>query len=146
MKRLNKKGFTLVELLAVIVVLAIVAVIAMQSITTIINKNRMDSFTSSAQTVLDSVSLACLQNGTENDLDDDEIEAALKSYVKDYDTSSIDISVTDKKVIITPKAGKEFANIKGDNWKNYENNKFPDLTFSKTTTVSISFDYKCTED
>lgn len=67
MKRLNKKGFTLVELLAVVVVLAIVAAIAMQSITGIIKNNRVDSFISSLNTVDESAGLSCAQNETIDD-------------------------------------------------------------------------------
>ena len=42
--KFNKKGFTLVELLAVIVILAIIAVIAVPSILAIIEGARKDSF------------------------------------------------------------------------------------------------------
>lgn len=51
MKRLNKKGFTLVELLAVIVVLAIIMVIATQAIGNVIKKNTASSFKSSLDMV-----------------------------------------------------------------------------------------------
>lgn len=51
MKRLNKKGFTLVELLAVIVVLAIIMVIATQAIGNVIKKNTVSSFKSSLDMV-----------------------------------------------------------------------------------------------
>jgi prepilin-type N-terminal cleavage/methylation domain-containing protein len=51
MKGLNKKGFTLVELLAVIVVLAIIMVIATQAIGNVIKKNTVSSFKSSIDMV-----------------------------------------------------------------------------------------------
>ena len=44
MKKLNKKGFTLVELLAVIVVLAIIIIIAMPNIIRAMNNARMGTF------------------------------------------------------------------------------------------------------
>ena len=43
MKRLNNKGFTLVELLAVIIILAIVVGISIPSITNIINDSKNNS-------------------------------------------------------------------------------------------------------
>ena len=44
MKKLNKKGFTLVELLAVIVVLAFVMVLAAPSVLSSMNSARQSSF------------------------------------------------------------------------------------------------------
>jgi len=43
MKRLNKKGFTLVELLAVIIILAIVVTISIPAITNVINDSKNSS-------------------------------------------------------------------------------------------------------
>ena len=51
MKRINKKGFTLVELLAVIVVLAIILVIAVPRILDVIESARKESLGRSAQMV-----------------------------------------------------------------------------------------------
>ena len=51
MKKRDNKGFTLVELLAVIVVLAVIMVIAGTSILNTINKNRADSFVSTARII-----------------------------------------------------------------------------------------------
>ena len=42
---MNKKGFTLVELLAVIVVLAILALLALPRVVTLLERSRMNSFT-----------------------------------------------------------------------------------------------------
>ena len=50
----NKKGFTLVELLAVIVILAIILVIAVPKILTVIDDTRKESLKSSALMVIDS--------------------------------------------------------------------------------------------
>ncbi len=51
----NKKGFTLVELLAVIVILALIMGIAVVGITTVINKAKNDTKYESAQMVLDGI-------------------------------------------------------------------------------------------
>ena len=53
MFKLNKIGFTLVELLAVIVVLAIIMVIAIPNILGIIDKARNDSFASTAKMMIE---------------------------------------------------------------------------------------------
>lgn len=57
MKKLNKKGFTLVELLAVIVILAIVLIIAVPGVLTIIDNSRKDALISSAKTLKDAARL-----------------------------------------------------------------------------------------
>lgn len=49
MKKLNKKGFTLVELLAVIVILGVIMLIAIPSVGTIIKNSRENSFISSGK-------------------------------------------------------------------------------------------------
>ena len=61
----NKKGFTLVELLAVIVVLAIIMVIATQRIGNVIKQNTADAFKSSLDMVAKSAKQAeMLAEGT----------------------------------------------------------------------------------
>ena len=51
MKKLSKKGFTLVELLAVIVVLAILVLLAMPRVTSMMEKARINSFTVEANEI-----------------------------------------------------------------------------------------------
>ena len=55
MKRLNRKGFTLVELLAVIVILAIVVGITLVTILPTLKKSRQEAFELTAQTAADFV-------------------------------------------------------------------------------------------
>lgn len=55
MKRINKKAFTLVELLAVIVILAILLAIAIPQVTQYISKSRKDSLVATAKDFVDSV-------------------------------------------------------------------------------------------
>jgi len=57
MKKLNKKGFTLVELLAVIIVLAVVMLIAVTAVVPQMNRSRKQAFITEATTIL---------NGAEN--------------------------------------------------------------------------------
>ncbi len=48
-KNINRKGFTLVELLAVIVILAVLALVAMPNVTRLMNNARKNSFTTEAE-------------------------------------------------------------------------------------------------
>lgn len=56
MKKLNKKGFTLVELLAVIVVLAVIMLLAVNAVIPQMNKARKNAFVTEAQSVIDAAS------------------------------------------------------------------------------------------
>ncbi len=60
----NKKGFTLVELLAVIVVLAIIMVIATQQVGKAINNARANSFVESYQMIVKQANLFISQDDT----------------------------------------------------------------------------------
>ena len=53
MKKLNRKGFTLVELLAVIVILAIVVGITLVTVLPTLKESRQDAFALTAQTAAD---------------------------------------------------------------------------------------------
>lgn len=55
MNRLNRKGFTLVELLAVIVILAIVVGITLVTVLPTLKKSRQEAFNLTAQTAADYV-------------------------------------------------------------------------------------------
>lgn len=59
--KLNKKGFTLVELLAVIVVLAIIALIGFGAVGPIIEDSRMNAAVSSATNYASKVSEECMR-------------------------------------------------------------------------------------
>lgn len=60
----NKKGFTLVELLAVIVILAIILAIAVPSITSVTNNARKDSLSASIKLIIKGIQYAVLQGST----------------------------------------------------------------------------------
>ncbi len=56
-----KKGFTLVELLAVIVILAIILAIAIPAITSLINNAKINAFESDAKMVLKAIEYKMLE-------------------------------------------------------------------------------------
>ena len=64
MIKMSKKGFTLVELLAVIVILAIIAVIAVPSVLKIISGAREDAFKASVRSAIKEVELEVTQDTT----------------------------------------------------------------------------------
>ena len=66
MKKLNKKGFTLVELLAVIVVLAIVMSLAVVAITNVLDSTRKNSFVADAKSFLEGAHQLVSSDGVSN--------------------------------------------------------------------------------
>lgn len=62
MKRLNKKGFTLVELLAVIVILALIMAIAIYSISGVLQNSRASVFRDTAASIIRGVKLQLTAN------------------------------------------------------------------------------------
>ena len=62
MKKMNRKGFTLVELLAVIVILAILMAIAATNIGPVIDNSRRSSMRTTAQQIIDAVRLQLTSN------------------------------------------------------------------------------------
>lgn len=69
MKKINKKGFTLVELLAVIVILGVLLLIAVPSVTNIINNSKKKAFVSAAKLMIENVeSAASIERTTEGAL------------------------------------------------------------------------------
>lgn len=59
---MNKKGFTLVELLAVVIVLAIILAIAVPAITGLIDNSKRNSFEASAKLMIKAVQLKLMEN------------------------------------------------------------------------------------
>lgn len=114
MKKLlkNKKGFTLVELLAVIVVLAIIMVIATTQITGVIKKNTVDSFRSSLDVVAKQAKTAYLQYGESVTADNiaDGVDYDKSQYTITLETKTVD-GKDETQVCITSVAKGKFDNM-----------------------------------
>ena len=102
----NKKGFTLVELLAVIVVLAIIMVIATTQINGIIKKNRVDAFLSTYKVAMNAAKTCAVQQISESNC----VESVDYS-TDDYTLSITSSDYTNYEIVLTAKAGGQFENI-----------------------------------
>ncbi|MEG2351453.1 MAG: prepilin-type N-terminal cleavage/methylation domain-containing protein [Bacilli bacterium] len=116
----NNKGFTLVELLAVIVVLAIIMVIATTQVNKAISSARTDSFVSSYKMILREVKNRMAMDGLGDTLS---VSCTTTTCAESYDISSNDyiLEITDHleatskvgyDVKLAAKAGGKFANVK----------------------------------
>ena len=76
----NKKGFTLVELLAVIVILAILATAAFTLVLPQIEKSRKKSFISEVANIIDSAELYFLDNPTKTQVSIGDLKNLIKNY------------------------------------------------------------------
>jgi type IV pilus assembly protein PilA len=87
----NKKGFTLVELLAVIVILAIILAIAIPSITGLIDSQRKSAFESNVKMIIKGIEYEMLENpGTVYEGDNYNNLATFGADPAQYDSFTID--------------------------------------------------------
>ena len=135
MNKENKKGFTLVELLGVIVVLAILALITIPIISNVINDVRIKALQSSAYGLIEASNLYYAQYGTNNnlrfDIKNNQINSTDTTNLLKYKGSVKEGTVIlDKKgqVIVCITDGKNSAS------KNYNESK---VTTVKGTTCNI---------
>jgi prepilin-type N-terminal cleavage/methylation domain-containing protein len=108
----KKKGFTLVELLAVIVILAIILAIAVPEISGIISSATKGAFQNDAKLIIDAIEYQrLLDNGfIYTDITQDNIESTLNLSNSNYET-----------VKIEEKNGKPYITIVGKNkWEGFK--------------------------
>lgn len=130
MKKMNKKGFTLVELLAVIVVLAIIMVIATQQVNSTIKKSRGNSFYETAQSIRKSMQTVC---ATDNKIDTIALNNAIEA-------SDVNVTVSGEEgsigtVTITAETGGKFTNITKPDYN--------EKIYTWNTDNTISFSTEC---
>ena len=112
-----KKGFTLVELLAVIVILAIILAIAVPTISSLINNSKTNTIGSSAKMILNAIRL--------KELEDPSFDA---TTINETNLSTLNISNTDYKSVLVKKInGENYITLVGQN-------KFEGYTASGTKT------------
>ena len=94
-----KKGFTLVELLAAIVILSIILIIAIPKITDVITDSKKDSFLSSAKAILRDLDYKNLENVTLNETSLSSLSITSLSS-EDYDLNTSTIYMNDGKLYL----------------------------------------------
>ena len=142
MKKLNKKGFTLVELLAVIVILGVLLLIAVPSVTKLIDNSRKNAFKSAVQLSIENVESVASMEKTAND-------SIAECYVDidDIDLERGEFDSSTKGIIKVSTSGKGTAYILGKYYVNggtvdsvSPSTTNPDSTkFANLTTIINSF-------
>ena len=110
-KRSSKSGFTLVELLAVIVILAIILAIAVPSISLLINNASKSSLESSAKMVLKGIDYKMMENSAfdPSDVDETTVEGYLN--IDDSNYQSITVKKMNDTLYITIVGKNKFAGL-----------------------------------
>lgn len=134
-KRLNQKGLTLIELLAVIVILAIVAAIAVPAIGNLIQNSRYNAVKADALNVLSAANIYFAENSAETDVTVAELKTA-----KLLDTSGkiLDTVGSDASTIIKPTSGTTGALELSTGALKFSGDKT--VTFTSATVDAISGD------
>lgn len=142
MKKLNRKGFTLVELLAVIVILAIVVGITLVTVLPTLKKSRQEAFNLTAQTAADYFEKQYqlyIVGETDN------MSNTLKTFVgaKPDNNNSISIDLTSTNASLITDAGLKPANyIKGKAIIDTTNGRVCVMLDASTNTTATATDTK----
>ena len=142
MKRLNKKGFTLVELLAAIVILAVLMLVGAQAVSGIMRSSRANSLKSSLDAAVKQTNLKIAQDTLTNG---DELDDVL-TYDKDEYKVNVYINSDYTKVmtVVTPTVSGGFKSVRCNHGKV---NKFKKTMTSAPNASNIPTDtgYYCYE-
>ena len=127
--RKKKNAFTLIELLAVIVILAVILVISIPRILDVIEESKLDSFKSTAQIIADSAEKKYVTNKLNNIDEVITCENVTKLSKEDYEYCFVKID----------NEGKAKVTIEGKG-------KFKDLAICNGTKTSVELSDTCSSD
>ena len=127
--RKKRNAFTLIELLAVIVILAVILVISIPRILDVIETSKKDSFKTSAQLIADSAEKKYLENKLNNIDEEITCENVTKLSKEDYESCKITFD----------NEGNAKVNIIGKG-------KFKDLAICNGTKTSVELSDTCSTD
>ena len=127
--RKKKNAFTLIELLAVIVILAVILVISIPRILDVIETSKKDSFKSTAQLIADSAEKKYVENKLNNIDEEITCENVSKLSKEDYESCKITFD----------NEGNAKVTIEGKG-------KFKDLAICNGTKTSVELSDTCSTD
>lgn len=99
MKKLNNKGFTLVEMLAVVIILGVLTAITVPTVTTLIAKNQQDNLENLEKTIISAAKMYISDNRYEIKLNPDTTCGETRNILKINETSLTDSKLTIKTLI-----------------------------------------------
>ena len=99
MDKLNRKGFTLVELLAVIVILAIIIALVFPQVSSVMNSSKVSAVHSQSKTIVSSWAQMIVEDGMQPE-ENWQISSELKEEV--YNSSNNDYFFKHTKIIVVP--------------------------------------------
>lgn len=141
----NAKGFTLVELLAVIVILGIIAAIAVPSIGNIIQTSREDAVIADAEQVLNAAEIYGASHKVSTgvlDVDSSTISDSSTPELADYvDLTNATAWTTKPTVSVTVTGGDITYKVSGQATAGSKKIKFTNATMSELTNASDSNSY-----
>lgn len=125
MKKLNKKGFTLTELIVVIAVIAILAAVLIPALTGYISKARQSAFEQEAAGINDILE-GYLTEAAADQLEDGEKFADYYDEIVEEENAFENLEIT----IIVAEDGKKVTYIEGDNAANDEDARRYEASFT----------------
>ena len=126
---MKKNAFTLIELLAVIVILAVILVISIPRILDVIEESKVNTFKSTAQLIADSAEKKYVTNKLNNVDEEITCDKVAKISSKDYEYCFVKID----------EEGKATVTIEGKG-------KFKDLAICNGTKTSVELSDTCSSD
>ena len=136
---MNKKGFTLVELLAVIAILAILVIIALPNVLKMFNDSKKNSFLTEAKTVYSEVSKKYISESRKGNK---------LTYVSSEDDTKLDMTGKSLKYCVLLNADGSVKNMKVLNgeWivELPDNKKITDLKITDLKPIPTDYKFECT--